>query len=126
MTDPREPYGRLVRQVWVTWAAQQENPKPSWLLPWMALDDGQREAGMRIGSAVAEVARAEVRGRFGHALREHYLAGITCDRARKEDNPVCGCSRVFLGWHPSVGEAVEAWIVHVMEMAGDEGEPGGH
>ena len=73
-----------------------------------------------MAAAVAEVVRAEVRGRFGQALREHYLAGISCDRARHEDNPVCACSRVFLGWHPSVGEAVEAWIAHVMDVAGSE------
>ena len=71
----------------------------------------------------AEAAEAKLAA-IGTALREHYLAGISCDHARKEDNPVCACSRVFLGWHPSVGEAVEAWIGHVMEVAGGEGEAG--
>jgi hypothetical protein len=79
-----------------------------------------------LDSAYAETVRREQAeaklAAIGTALREHYLAGITCDRAREEDNPVCACSRVFLGWHPSVGEAVEAWIGHVMEVVSDEGE----
>jgi hypothetical protein len=50
-------------------------------------------------------------------LKQHYLAGIECDHERKMDNPRCACSLVFLGWHPSVGEAVDAWIEHVMEVA---------
>jgi hypothetical protein len=55
MSDPqeaRELVGRLVRQVWVEWAREQSDPKSSWLLPWEALDDGQREVDMRIGEAL--------------------------------------------------------------------------
>ena len=51
--DPREPLGRIVRETWVAWAKEQENPKPSWLAGWDELDDGQREVDMRIASAVA-------------------------------------------------------------------------
>jgi hypothetical protein len=51
-SEPRELVGRLVRQVWVQWAREQPDPKPSWLLPWEDLDDGQREADMRIGAAL--------------------------------------------------------------------------
>ena len=53
-------------------------------------------------------------GLFRYVLREHYLAEVICDHERKMDNPVCACSRVNLGWHPSVGAAVEAWIEHVL------------
>lgn len=67
-----------------------------------------------LDEAMAAAVAAVVRERFRAALREHYLAGITCDGAQERDNPVCGCSRVFLGWHPSVGEAREAWIRHVL------------
>lgn len=49
-------------------------------------------------------------------LKRHYLAQIVCDHERKMDNPVCACSLVNLGWHPSVGEAVDAWIEHVIEQ----------
>lgn len=58
----REDLGRLVRHVWVEWAREQANPKPSWLLPWEDLDDGQREVDMRIGEALY------------HANRDHLLA----------------------------------------------------
>jgi hypothetical protein len=55
-------------------------------------------------------------------LRDHYLAQVICGHDRQQDNPVCACSRVFLGWHPSVGAAVDAWIDHVAEvMAGPSG-----
>lgn len=47
-------------------------------------------------------------------LKEHYLQGVTCDPQAKQDNPVCQCSRVHLGWHPSIGQAVDAWIDHVL------------
>ena len=29
MADPREPLGHLVREVWVAWAKEQPDPKPS-------------------------------------------------------------------------------------------------
>jgi hypothetical protein len=50
--EPRELVGRLVRQVWAQWAQEQPDPKPSWLLGWDELDDGQREVDMRIGAAL--------------------------------------------------------------------------
>lgn len=53
----REELGRQVRQVWVTWAREQTDPKPSWLMPWEDLDDGQREVDMRIGEALVKAAR---------------------------------------------------------------------
>jgi hypothetical protein len=59
MPDDREALGRLVRETWVAWAKEQYRPKPSWLLPWEDLDNGQREVDMRIGSAVAAQAVAD-------------------------------------------------------------------
>jgi len=61
MTDPREPLGRLVREVWVEWAREQSDARPSWLAGWDDLDDGQREVDMRIGAAVASAAREQIR-----------------------------------------------------------------
>lgn len=55
--EPRELVGRMVRQVWVEWAREQPHPKPSWLLPWEELDEGQREVDMRIGVALFEAGR---------------------------------------------------------------------
>jgi hypothetical protein len=54
----REEAGRLVREIWVQWAREQPDPKPSWLLPWEDLDDGQREVDMRIGEALVAKGRA--------------------------------------------------------------------
>ena len=96
-------------------AADLQWARAAGAVAWQTLSD---ERARRIAGAVA----AEVRGRFGGVLREHYLAGITCDGAQERDNPVCGCSRVFLGWHPSIGEARDAWISHVMEVVGSDGE----
>jgi hypothetical protein len=77
----------------------------------------EQEVDMRGAWAVA----GAVEGKLRAALREHYLAGISCDRARNEDTPVCSCSQVFLGWHRGRRPAVEAWIGHVMEMADRDG-----
>lgn len=55
----RESRGRLVREIWVAWAREQPDPKPSWLLGWDEIDAGQREVDMRIGESVAGVAVGE-------------------------------------------------------------------
>lgn len=55
--EPREAVGAFVRQVWVEWAREQPNPKPSWLTPWEELDAGQREVDMRIGAALFEAGK---------------------------------------------------------------------
>jgi hypothetical protein len=55
--EPRELVGRLVRQVWVEWAREQPDAKPSWLLPWEETDGGQREVDMRIGAALFEAGK---------------------------------------------------------------------
>lgn len=52
-----EQLGQIVRDTWVKWAAEQPDPKPSWLTPWSELDDGQREVDMRIGEAIADAER---------------------------------------------------------------------
>lgn len=57
----REALGRLVREAWVAWAREQPGPKPSWLVPWEDLDEGQREVDMRIGEAVAAAQREQDR-----------------------------------------------------------------
>ena len=49
----REALGRRVREVWVEWAREQPDPKPSHLVGWDDLDEGNREVDMRIGEALA-------------------------------------------------------------------------
>jgi hypothetical protein len=52
------------------------------------------------------------------ALRTHWLVGIECDEKKHQDRPSCACAAVDLGWHPTVGTAVDAWIFHVVVMTG--------
>jgi hypothetical protein len=54
--------------------------------------------------------REQVRG----ALGTHWLAQIECDHDAEQDRPVCGCSEVDLGWHPSIGVALDIWIDHFL------------
>jgi hypothetical protein len=61
----REHLGRIVRDVWVTWAMEQPDPKLSWLAPWEQLDDRQREVDMRIGETIHALTGKEL-----HELRE--------------------------------------------------------
>lgn len=56
----RVQLGRTVREAWMRWAAEQPAPKPSWLVPWEELDDGQREVDMRIGEAIAAYSAAAI------------------------------------------------------------------
>ena len=49
----RESLGRLVRETWVAWAREQDDPKPHWLSAWEELDEPMREVDRRIGVAVA-------------------------------------------------------------------------
>ena len=45
----RENLGRIVREVWITWAKEQPNPKPSWLVPYDQLGETDKEVDRRIG-----------------------------------------------------------------------------
>ena len=71
--------------------------------------EGRRQAAAGAWPELAEI------------LTDHYLAAMVCDHRDRLDNPQCACSRVHLGWHPSVGAAVQAWVAHVMAMAKDAG-----
>lgn len=78
-----------------------------------------------LDSSIAEHERAEratetERARWLAALADHYLAGVVCNEATRQDNPVCGCSLVHLGWHNSIGEARQAWIDHVLAVVTGE------
>lgn len=49
MTADREALGRLVRETWVTWAREQPDPKPSWLVTWDGLPESDLVAERRGG-----------------------------------------------------------------------------
>lgn len=67
--EPRELLGRIVRNTWVEWARDQPDPKPSWLLPWDELDDGRKEADMRIGLTLFEYGK-RAGTEIGKAIRD--------------------------------------------------------
>jgi hypothetical protein len=50
-------------------------------------------------------------------LRQHWLHALECDHDKAMDRPHCACCQTDLGWHPSIGAAVEAWLAHVAEAA---------
>lgn len=48
-------------------------------------------------------------------LKEHYLTSVICDHDAKTDVACCWCTTWSSGPRPSVGEAVDAWVAHVLE-----------
>jgi hypothetical protein len=48
----RDTLGRVVRDAWVVWAKTQPAPKPSWLVPYEALAEPDKEADRQIAEAV--------------------------------------------------------------------------
>jgi hypothetical protein len=44
----------LVRDAWISWAIQQPNPKPSWLVHYAELSEADKEADRMIGERVAK------------------------------------------------------------------------
>lgn len=44
--------GRRVREVWIAWATEQHQQKPSWLLPFDQLTEPQKDVDRRIGLAL--------------------------------------------------------------------------
>ncbi len=74
MTDMGESLGRRVREVWIAWATEQANPKPSWLVPWDELDELQKEVDRRIGLAI-----------WGDCIAKHSEAIATHTLKKLED-----------------------------------------
>jgi hypothetical protein len=67
----------------------------------------------RIESLETQLATERSKSIPMRVLKDHYLVTVECDHNTKQDRPICACSLVDLGWHPSVGHAVEAWIDHL-------------
>ena len=83
--------------------------------------EGDRYLAEMILDAAAPVITTAGRERWVTVLAGHYLMGINCDHETKRDNPMCGCSRIDLGWHDSIGEARQAWIAHVASVVAEAG-----
>lgn len=63
----RERLGRLVRELWIGWAAKQPNPKPSWLVEYDGLSEADKEADRVIGYGMFAEFNAEMTGeRMNH------------------------------------------------------------
>lgn len=57
--------------------------------------------------------------RMRAALREHWITGIECDHVNKTDRAVCSCTVWRCEPMPTVGDAVDCWISHVLSVATD-------
>jgi hypothetical protein len=80
--DDRDALGKHVRAVWISWAREQPNPKPSWLVPWEGLGEADREVDRRIG---------EVLYRRGQAERERHVEGVAVQFRQMMAQPMpCG------------------------------------
>lgn len=122
-----EALGRLVREAWVAWAREQDDPKPSWLVPWEELGDGQREADIRIGEAVAagERARTGQRDPVVDAVdvlfdRRHHLATDVLRSLR--DIWACGSAAKFGEPHETWEHDQDFYASHDTEECEDDGE----
>lgn len=67
VSKERERLGRLVRELWVSWAEKQPNPKPSWLVPFEDLSEQDKEADRVIGYGLFLEFNSEMTGeRMNH------------------------------------------------------------
>jgi hypothetical protein len=60
--NERDRLGRLVRGLWIEWAARQPNPKPSWLVEYDGLSEADKEADRVIGYGLLCEFNAQVTG----------------------------------------------------------------
>lgn len=68
--DSRAFLGKIVRTVWIEWAKEQSDPKPSWLLSWGEISDADREVDMRIGEALFQRGRMATEMILDSEIRE--------------------------------------------------------
>ena len=50
----RNALGKMVRELWVSWAKEHPSPKPSWLEPYENLSEVEKEADRQIGEGLLE------------------------------------------------------------------------
>jgi hypothetical protein len=91
-------------------------------------DKDREMAGLRSDHARALI-REEERGyakgvqdsrkQFAETLRKHWLWQVECHHADKTDTSRCFCSLWVCQPQPSVGEAIERWVEHVLEHLDD-------
>jgi len=55
----RDELGKQVRDIWIEWAREQLNPKPSWFVPWESLSEPDKEVDRRIGERLFKAGMLE-------------------------------------------------------------------
>jgi hypothetical protein len=78
-TQERDRLGRIVRDLWISWAESQPNPKPSWLVPYDQLSDTYKEADIVIGVGLMHEFYAETTGERMRFERLMQLAVVLRD-----------------------------------------------
>lgn len=81
-TEGREALGRVVRRVWVAWAREQPDvgEHPSWLVPWEALPERDREVDRQIAATLARAVFHPMLRRTKAAWAERDAAIARADR----------------------------------------------
>ncbi len=75
--NERDRLGRLVRGLWIEWAARQPNPKPSWLVEYDGLSEADKEADRVIGYGLLCEFNAEMTGeRMEHERLKQVVADL--------------------------------------------------
>jgi hypothetical protein len=83
----RDSLGRRVREVWIAWAREQPNPKASWLKPWEALSEADREVDRRIGEVLFTMGAEEEReacASVAETRRDEYRRVAASHKNRRE------------------------------------------
>ena len=102
LSKERDRLGRLVRELWVSWAEQQPNPKPSWLAPYDELSEADKEADRVIGYGMFTEFNAEM---TGERLEHERLKQI----AEEMRTQLHGFRQLFDENDPESGRAITAF-----------------
>ena len=114
----RDQLGRLVRELWISWAEKQPNPKQSWLVPYDELSESDKEADRVIGEGMMHEFFAET---TGERLEHERLKQIAF-RLRQQ---LHGFRELFDENDPASGKAIQDYDefvggVYLENMAGND------
>ena len=125
--DPREPYGRIVNEARIAFAAEQEDDRGArWFIrPWEERAPGQRELDMRIASAVAVRAVADAKLDLTAGNREIVRLRAELDVLEKHRPAILGALRARLAVSPH-GSDAKPYREALMALRGSEEEGAGH
>ena len=98
----RERLGRLVRELWISWAEKQPNAKPSWLVEYDGLSETDKEADRVIGYGMFAEFNAEM---TTERMNHERLKRI----AEELRNQLGGFRQLFDENDPASGRAIAAF-----------------